>query len=56
MKNLFVINGKIVNEEEAKKVNARNYELLEQAEKTGDLDFLSDVVFILPLKLAMELA
>ena len=56
MKELFVANGKIIDKEEAERINKRNYELLAESEKSGDWDYLSDIVFILPLKLAMELA
>lgn len=52
----FVANGKIIDKAEAERINKRNYELLELSEKTGDWDFLSDIVFILPLTLAIELA
>lgn len=56
MKELFVANGKIIDKTEADKINKRNYELLELSEKSGDWDYLSDIVFIIPMNLAVELA
>ena len=56
MKELFVANGKVIDKEEAERINKRNYELLAESERSGDWDYLSDIVFILPLKLALELA
>ena len=55
MEKYFVANGKIVNEAEAEQINKRNYELLSMSEKTGDWDFLSDIVFLIPLQVACEL-
>lgn len=52
----YVIGNKIVEEEEKNEIEKRNLELLALARRTGNLEYLTDVSFIIPYDLAVELA
>lgn len=56
MKELFVANGKIIEKDEADKIAKRSMEALELWAETGDLDIISDIMFVFPISLAMELS
>ena len=52
----YVIGNKIVEEEEKNEIEKRNLELLALARRTGNLEYLADVSFIIPYDLAVELS
>ena len=52
----YVVNGKIVDKKEADKIAKRSMEALELWYSTGDLDVLSDVMFVIPLDVALAVA
>ena len=52
----FVVNGRIVDKEEADKIAQRSMKALELWYRTGDLDVLSDVMFVIPLDVALAVS
>ena len=52
----FVVNGTVISEEVAKKLDEINAELINLASETGDITYLVGATVILPYDLAMELA